>query len=169
MTRTTASSEDEYDEMIIEVSKVSPEGSRYEGEEPAAILDLDQNPLIKPEGPISYDFFVQRVAHEILVTGSLRVKLSMECSRCADFFSTILTDSSFLRAYEVPEGTETVDIKEDIREDILLNLSTFPLCSETCRGLCPQCGKNLNEGLCACKPATGKSGNWSALDKLKLE
>ena len=155
--------------MRIEVSKVSPEGSRYEGEEPASILDLDQNPLVKPEGPIYYDFYVQKVAQELLVTGTLRVKLSVECSRCADFFSTTLTDSSFLRAYELPEGTETVDLTEDIREDIFLNLSTFPLCSDTCKGLCPQCGKNLNEGSCSCKPRTGKLGNWSALDELKLE
>ena len=155
--------------MIIEVSKVSPEGSRYEGEEPASILDLDRNPLIKPECPVYYDVHVQKVAHEILVTGTLKVKLSVECSRCADFFSTTLTDSSFLRAYEAPEGTEMVDVTEDIREDILVNLSPFPLCSDTCRGLCPQCGKNLNEGSCSCKPRAGKPGNWSALDKLKLE
>ena len=38
--------------MIIEVSKVSPEGSRYEGEEPSSILDLDKDPLMKPEGPV---------------------------------------------------------------------------------------------------------------------
>ena len=155
--------------MIIEVSKVSPEGDHFEGEEPASILDLDQNPMVKPEGPVYYDFHVEKVTHELLVTGTLKVKLSMECSKCADFFSTTMTDSSFLRAYAVPEGTETVDLTEDIREDIFVNLATFPLCSDTCKGLCLQCGKNLNEGPCSCKPASGKPGNWSALDKLKLE
>ena len=155
--------------MIIEVSKVSPEGDHFEGEEPASILELDQNPLVKPEGPICYDFHVEKVSHELLVTGTLKVKLSTECSRCADFFSTTMTDSSFLRAYAVPEGTETVDLTDDIREDILINLATFPLCSDTCKGLCLQCGKNLNEGPCSCKPASGKPGNWSELDKLKLE
>ena len=155
--------------MIIEVSKVSPEGDHFEGEEPASILDLDQNPMVKPEGPVYYDFHVEKVTHELLVTGTLKVKLSMECSKCADFFSTTMTDSSFLRAYAVPEGTETVDLTEDIREDILVNLEPFPLCSPTCKGLCPQCGKNLNEGPCSCEPASGKPGNWSVLDKLKLE
>jgi uncharacterized protein len=93
----------------------------------------------------------------------------VECSRCADFFSTTLTDLSFLRSYEVPEGTETLDLTEDIREDILVNLSAFPLCSNTCKGLCPQCGKKLNKGACSCKPATEHPNNWSALDKLKLD
>jgi uncharacterized protein len=155
--------------MIIEVAKVPPEGTRYEGEEPESILGLDQSELVKPEGAVSYDFQVEKVSHELIVTGALKVKLSVECSRCGDFFSTTMTDSSFLRAYAVPEGTGTVDLTEDIREDILVNLDPFPLCSPTCKGLCPQCGKNLNEGPCACKPANGKPGNWAGLDKLKLE
>jgi uncharacterized protein len=155
--------------MIIEVSKISPEGDHFEGEEPATLLDLDENSQARAEGPIGYDFHVQNVSRELVVTGTIKVNLSVECPRCADFFSTTLTVSSFLRAYAVPEGTETVDLTEDIREDILVNLSTFPLCSPTCKGLCPHCGKNLNEGPCACKPASGKPGNWSELDKLKLE
>lgn len=155
--------------MIIEVSKVSPEGSRYEGEEPSSILDLDKDPLMKPEGPVCCDFHVEKVGHELIVSGRISVKMSVECSKCAGFFSTTMTDSSFLRAYAVPEGTQTVDLTEDIREDILVNLEPFPLCSPTCKGLCPQCGRNLNEGPCTCKPASGKPGNWSELDKLKLE
>ena len=155
--------------MIIEVSKVPPEGGRYEGEEPSSILGLDQDPLIRPDGPIAYDLHVEKVSHELLVNGSLKVRMSVECSKCAEFFSTTLADSSFLRAYAVPEGTQTVDLTEDIREDILVNLEPFPLCSPTCKGLCPQCGKNWNEGPCSCKPASGRPGNWSELDKLKLE
>lgn len=41
-----------------------------------------------------------------------------------------------------------------ITADILLQLPLKNLCREDCRGLCPQCGKNLNEGLCRCKPDT---------------
>ena len=35
--------------------------------------------------------------------------------------------------------------------DLLLALPTKHLCREDCRGLCPRCGKNLNEGLCGCR------------------
>ena len=107
--------------------------------------------------------------HELVVRGLLKVPLSARCRRCADFFSTTLRDSSFLRAYPVPEGTETVDLTDDIREDILVNLPVFPLCSPGCKGLCPQCGKNWNAGPCSCQPAPGGAGSWSALDGLKLE
>lgn len=154
--------------MIIEVSKVSPDGSRYEGEEPADILALD-DPHLKAAGPVAYDFHVEVASHELIVRGTVRVRLTARCGRCAEFFSTTAEDSSFLRAYAVPEGTETVDLTGDIREDILLNLPVFPVCMPACKGLCPQCGVNRNKGRCACKPAAGKPGAWSALDGLKLE
>ncbi|HHV31722.1 YceD family protein [Caproiciproducens sp. LBM24188] len=43
-----------------------------------------------------------------------------------------------------------LDLDELIRADILLELPTKFLCSEDCKGLCPVCGKDLNEGPCNC-------------------
>ena len=155
--------------MIIEVARISPEGESYVGQEPASILELDGNQQTRVEGPVKVELFALVAGHELIVRGTLSVPLSLECSRCAGFFSTTLRVSSFLRAYEVPEGTETVDLTADIREDILLDLPTIPLCSPACKGLCPQCGKNWNEGPCACKPGSGEAGAWSALDGLKVD
>ena len=44
-----------------------------------------------------------------------------------------------------------MDLDELIRTDILLELPTKFLCKEDCKGLCPTCGKNLNEGACNCQ------------------
>lgn len=41
-------------------------------------------------------------------------------------------------------------LEEIAREQALISLPMKPLCSEDCRGLCPECGKNLNAGDCAC-------------------
>ena len=153
--------------MIIEISKV-PSNPNYVGEESASLLELDGR-LVKAEGPIQYDLTAEIVSRELIVRGTLKLRLAVECGRCLDFFSTNLEVSSFLRAYAVPEGTEIIDITGDIREEILLNLPFFPVCRPECKGLCPRCGKNLNEGPCSCKPSEGKEGNWSALDNLKLE
>ena len=49
----------------------------------------------------------------------------------------------------VVEG-ETFDLDEIIREELILNMDMTVLCSEDCKGLCPRCGKNLNEGDCGC-------------------
>jgi uncharacterized protein len=154
--------------MIIEVARVSPDGSSYTGEEPGDILELRGESLVRVEGAVSFDLLAQVVSHELIVRGTLSVPLAFECSRCAEFYSTMLRVSSFLRAYEIPDGTETVDLTADIREDIVVALPTRPLCSPVCRGLCPQCGKNLNEGSCACRPASGGAGRWSALDGLNI-
>ncbi len=153
--------------MIIEIPKV-PSNPSYVGEESASLLELDTR-LVKAKGPIRYDLTAEIVSRELIVHGKLKIRLALECGRCLEFFSTNLEVSSFLRTYAVPEGTEIIDITGDIREEILLNLPFFSLCKPECKGLCPRCGKNLNEGPCPCKPDEGEEGNWSALDKLKLE
>ena len=58
-------------------------------------------------------------------------------------------DSDFvlLQDYQLP-------LDELVQDDILLELPYKSLCREDCRGLCPQCGKNLNEGLCGCSTKT---------------
>ena len=45
------------------------------------------------------------------------------------------------------------DLDELLREDILLHIPTKELCKPDCKGLCPTCGRDLNDGPCGCKPA----------------
>ncbi|MBQ9406142.1 MAG: DUF177 domain-containing protein, partial [Desulfovibrio sp.] len=67
---------------------------------------------------------------------------------------------------------QPIDLTEEVREDILLSFPQSFHCSEDCKGICPTCGKNLNEGPCGCgKQADddAKENNpWSVLDNLKL-
>ena len=53
----------------------------------------------------------------------------------------------------VPDGR--LDLAELVAADILLALPTLMVCDEGCKGLCPICGKNQNDGICACKKQTG--------------
>lgn len=152
--------------MIIDIPKLNPDGEWFEGDEPASVLELDGDPGVRVQGPIHYRFFAQPVSGKLVVKGDLALPMEQACSRCADFFSTTLQDSSFLRAYEISGGVETVDLTPDIREDVLLQLPPFPVCSPECKGLCPQCGKNLNQGPCSCRPP--ESNRWGSLDDLKL-
>jgi len=154
--------------MIINVARVSVEGSSFEGELPPSILELENDKFVKAKGPVRYDLNAQVVSSELIVTGAIEAELEVECSRCTGFFSTTIRVSSFLRAYEVPEGTELVDLTADIREDILLSIPSFFLCAPTCKGLCVRCGKNLNEGPCDCAEVDQKTGAWTKLDDLQL-
>ncbi|HPT85185.1 MAG TPA: DUF177 domain-containing protein [Bacillota bacterium] len=51
--------------------------------------------------------------------------------------------------YLILEG-EALDLAPLATEEVYLGLPMRELCSEDCRGLCPKCGKNLNEGPCSC-------------------
>jgi uncharacterized protein len=61
------------------------------------------------------------------------------------------------------DGLELEDI---LQEQVLLALPMQRVCSETCKGICPGCGRNRNETACDCKPAV--DDRWGALRNLEL-
>lgn len=63
--------------------------------------------------------------------------------------SALQSDADADRYILVPDGK--LDLQQLTLEDIFLSLPSKLLCSDTCRGVCPTCGKNLNEGPCGCK------------------
>lgn len=77
--------------------------------------------------------------------GKVRTSLSGTCGRCLEPVSCDVENSGVSLFYELPEEDE-LDITEDVRAEMLLELPMNLLCSEECRGLCPHCGKNLNQG-----------------------
>jgi uncharacterized protein len=59
-----------------------------------------------------------------------------------------------------------LDLAPMVREQIILAAPMHPLCREECRGLCPRCGKDLNEGSCRC-PAESRGGPFDVLRTLR--
>ncbi|MCK4563518.1 MAG: DUF177 domain-containing protein [Verrucomicrobia bacterium] len=153
--------------MKIMIARIPEEGSHFEGDDPGTIMELENDPFCTVEGDVHYALDAQHVSDELVVRGSLSVSLGLKCTRCSDFFSTTVADSGFLRAYPASEDTDSVDITEDMREELLLHVPGFPVCSEECKGLCAQCGANLNRGSCSCT-AGDRPNPWSALDSLDL-
>jgi uncharacterized protein len=153
--------------MKILVERIPEEGSHYDGSDPASIVALDEDAFVQVEGDVEYALYAQQVSEELIVRGKLSVPLVLQCTRCTEFFSTTVTDSDFLRAYPVSRETDSVDITPDMREDLLLHIPSFPVCGEECKGLCTQCGADLNKGSCDCE-AGDRPNPWSALDGLEL-
>lgn len=153
--------------MNILIHRISPDGSTYTGTEEPEILELEGDRFSRRIQPLHYRLFAERVGRELIVRGTVSARMELQCARCAEFFSTTVTDSSFLRAYDIPEGTESVDITPDLREAVLLLLPRFPICREGCAGLCPHCGANLNLEQCNCAACAGDA-RWGALDALDL-
>lgn len=52
--------------------------------------------------------------------------------------------------YPLTEPVTHIDVTGAVREELVLAAPAYPLCREDCRGLCPKCGADLNQGPCGC-------------------
>lgn len=137
------------------------------------------------KAPLQVSLSYYRAGTEIFITGALDAVTTAACSRCAEEFElpshrrfryvlaprVIGDDKDFALKAEDLEFSfyhgEEVDLSPLVREQALLALAERPLCGEDCRGLCPQCGANLNQGDCGCSPAWPGS-RLSVLRTLKV-
>lgn len=141
---------------------------------------LDGSRLKRPEdkaisfpAPIEYELTVTKSGDNLWVHGPVRARVSTTCDRCLEDFTLTIEsrlDIELLPKEKAPlepelelkpeemdlyyfEGEE-IDIDPYVFEEVMLNIPIKALCSESCKGLCPVCGKNLNAGECRCEKAT---------------
>ena len=96
--------------------------------------------------------------HGLYVSGKLKVMLQLVCSRCIDTFTyNTGVNIEEMCQYEEEDPCEnyfvdkdTLDLKEILRQKIILSLPSKPLCKSDCEGLCRKCGINLNRETCNC-------------------
>ncbi len=106
-----------------------------------------------------------------------------QCARCLaqlDYPLRLQFEEEFLPVADVftgaplriPAGADNfligadfvLDLHEPLRQYALMSEPLNPLCRPDCRGLCPQCGRDLNLGPCACAPVV--DSRWEALRAL---
>jgi uncharacterized protein len=119
----------------------------------------------------------------VLVRGRIRAAAAVECRRCLRPVTAAVDEAVDLlfeplaaeeeeelagEVYPLPARGDDLDLSEAIREQLLLHLPGFALCDDACRGLCPQCGADLNQAACACVPEREPSP-WDALKNIKFE
>lgn len=148
-----------------------------EGSEPPEFLEMEDDLVFIAETPVTYKLTAHKVSNGALITGSASTRLSGACGRCLAPAEIELATGD-LQLFVEFENEEIVDISEDIRAELLINLPANLLCSDDCAGLCPVCGCNLNETVCSCElekepfedeKTSGEPSPWDALDKLKLD
>ena len=139
--------------LVVDVTRLDPEGETLEGEVDA--VDLDEE-FVKPFGGIRYRLSLQVFGSELLVRGRLEQDFTLVCSRCGkDFDDTVVADD-FVTSVEIGEKTQDVDLTDELRECIILKLPTYPVCDEACPGI-------------EQKTEMPKDDRWGALDQLKVE
>ncbi len=132
-------------------------------------------------GEISIDLTAVSGADDIGVAGSLTMSWSGPCRRClSDVTRTVAVrvserfvpsghpavDDRVEAATEI-EGDQ-IDLAPILRDLVVLEIPAAPLCDESCRGWCPQCGANLSLGECGCSAET-TDPRWAALDGLVID
>jgi uncharacterized protein len=145
---------------------------------------LRQISPLKAEGSVE---LLGNTLGEIRVQGRLEVTMEADCDRCLEAARLpVATDFDlFYRPDPVRHANEEIEIDEGesqiafykgeglelsdiLREHILLSLPMQRVCSEACKGICPSCGQNRNQGDCGCtsKPVDDR---WAALKKLSTK
>jgi uncharacterized protein len=71
------------------------------------------------------------------------------CSLCLEEFNNVFEKDISLH-YDI-KGLNSVTIDQDVRDELIADHPIRILCKADCRGLCPLCGVNLNQGQCDCK------------------
>jgi len=157
-----------YDEPTAELNSLLERGSAHDFDFPA---------------PMHVTLAYYRSGQELFFSGTLSGPAVGHCARCLDdFVVDMWRDFSFVLIPSASTATEAeenegdlslsfyhgdvVDLSPLLREQILLALPTRALCKESCKGLCPQCGANLNITSCNCSAETGDS-RLAALRGLK--
>ena len=128
---------------------------------------------------------VRLAGNEVFVNGHVETRAQVECDRClkpvelpvsADFELEYITGADYESTSAVAELTEAelsvavfdgeaIDVDEIVKEQILLAVPTRMLCREDCKGICPECGKDLNTGECQCVK-DDIDPRWAALKNL---
>ena len=159
--------------MIFNVAQLlkSPVGTAYD-------VDLDDEDKLELQdgeaelaGPVTGRLRLHRTNQGVFATGTVTAPIHLSCTRCLKEFDTNITfplREEFYPTIDVVTGAPVatpddpelsfpinrrheIDTREAIRQNLVLALPMRALCREDCAGLCPHCGKDLNDGPCDCK------------------
>ncbi len=178
--------------MLIEIREL--EVRPVEFDERIAPGGIDFGPDVRQSGDLTTSGRAQlvrehhgkhRLINDIRVAGDLSAKVEMVCARCLEPIVRNVTKVFDLlyRPLGTDAGKEEMSVTtaeaeigyyqgeglllEDVlREQLLLALPLKAICREDCKGLCPHCGKNLNQEQCACAEPI-EDPRWSALKDIR--
>jgi uncharacterized protein len=162
--------------MVIKIAGLSEGIHNYEFIEQVEKVDLG-SPF---SGKITAEIELDKSHHEIVMNVNVRVNAEFECDRCTASFTRELNpvykmvyiygsgddlDDDANMKYIHPDA-DKIDISPEVRDFTLLSVPMKKLCSDECKGLCSNCGTDLNKSECSCELDSIDS-RWLPLQDLK--
>ncbi|MFC1703571.1 DUF177 domain-containing protein [Candidatus Omnitrophota bacterium] len=138
--------------LSVDINKIPPEGLEVYKECNPAQLELDVNNIhIANPLRITAHFFrgINNISAEVQIDASATVV----CDRCLEEFQKNSNIDCQVHLCIEP-NTHTIDITEDLRQEIILSYPMKSICKSDCKGLCIHCGENLNIKKCNCNNTT---------------
>ena len=157
-------------ELLLDLGQMREAEARIERTYAAGTLASDQD-VCRLGAPVALSVSVRKDRLNYRLVGRVRTTIELTCSRCLEGFSLVVDeafDVLFLPHAETSTAEEravedddlstayysdnVIDLGQLVQEQCYLVVPMKPLCSEACRGLCPECGINLNTASCDCRP-----------------
>lgn len=151
-------------------------------------FDIKPDPAILENNRVYVDIIhvkavLSVLGEDVLLKLNVEAQTSLYCDRCGEKFESIV--SGHLTTLFTPdplkiEGAEggelrlfdsrasTLDLTPDVTDALILAVPEKLICQESCKGLCSQCGVNLNRASCTCRKDE-IDPRWDALKKLKSD
>ena len=185
-------------DLILNVDALEEANQPFEADLPREFLDsvlrADPPTEFQAAGASHLLGAATKMGRKVLVQTRFRVPLTGQCKRCLKPLQVeepVELTRTFVPADQVASPAERksreseasvgpgladedaykgkeIDLAPAVREQILLFIPSSPLCREDCLGLCPRCGKDLNEGDCGCDRAV-MDPRWAALKGIQLQ
>ncbi|MHB8070808.1 MAG: YceD family protein [Candidatus Cryosericum sp.] len=125
--------------------------------EESSIGDLPGITLLEP---VTGQFVLSNLGIGYHLAGSFGTRVSQPCARCEDPVEETVdfdvSETYLLTGEDDPDQedvfvleSDVLDVSDVVRQNLLMEVDEFPLCKEDCKGLCPECGANLNEMTCS--------------------
>jgi uncharacterized protein len=178
--------------MFISVQDLEVKPLQFAEELPAGRIDfgseISQQGTLSAKGRadlVEEHHGGKQTVQDIRFVGSFSGTFELACSRCLEAVKAKVGEDFDLLYRPLMSGkqgdeisineAETeigffkgngLELEDVIKEQVLLSLPVKPLCKEACKGLCPQCGQNLNTGKCDCTTNV-QDPRWAALEALR--
>ena len=144
--------------MIIDVNKLKQQGKTeddfsFEYIPEGQLIDLP-NAVI--DGYVKVNAKATLSGRDLFVDGEATFNVKGECSRCLEPANAVVVvcfsaDFSLLAGAEYPIKAGKADLTPAVDEAIIMGAPMVIYCQDDCKGVCPECGVNLNKGNCNCK------------------
>jgi uncharacterized protein len=168
--------------LILSLTEVARGPVRVQGEIGTSDPVWQEAGIVVRNG-LRADLEARTVGEGVFVRGEIAVDVVTQCRRClkpmvvevrdhVDVLYEPLSEEEEVElggeVYPLPDRGDQLDLLPALREQVLLRIPEYVVCSEKCQGLCPHCGTDLNEATCECVPETGGSP-WDALKDIKFD